>query len=261
MADVNTNVSTDSSSVKQDSNKDPFRIRLDDHDDFNPIAEEKFITSNVFCKSISDIFHQVYADYEGCTFDVNPNQRIFTISLYFNHRDTTGSDLYPACSKEYSDAKAKNDTVRQLRNRDYRLNNGEAYHLTEEGKSGIAEFLCPFDFLFQKNGEVRWNKCVADIADPQAQYVYGAPRSQLTKVGYIDPVKMANLIYGDVEKDTGKHFVYNVRVAGSLPPVVNMGPNAVPSDYMIAIEKISAENTEKLAKECGFSFSSGLNII
>ena len=238
------------------------KIVIDEHEKFDAIVDEKYLTSKDFCEAVSQIFHTVFADFEGCSLDPIPNSNQVAIGLYFNHRDYSGSDMPVACSRYVDNNNTKNATLRSIRARNNMLTHGDRFYLTKDGQSAISDLLINGSFLYKNDGTVRWDKCVAEITDPSTQFGYGVNKIQLTKVSYVDPIKLAALIYGDTEVDpkdgTETHWVYNIRVLKSLPNIVGVGQS---NNFMLAVERISTEETEKLANAYGFTFSSGLNII
>jgi len=224
--------------------------------DFDAIVDEKFISSKEFCSNVSAVFKEIFADYEGCTFNVIPNSNQPNIELYFNHRDFSTSNLPLALTKDIQVDHTRNHVLAQLRERQARLNNGDKYFLTDFAQGLLKDVLIGGSYIFKKDQSVKWDKVVVEVADPQARFMPNA--ESYTKVGFVDPTLIASLLYGD--KVNGSNYEYNVRVMRSLPNF-NMGGNTTADNFILAVERISEEETKRLASMYGFSFSSGLNII
>lgn len=255
MADMNvetSTVATEGTTTVENKELDLMDM-IDGHLDFNPIVDEKFISANEFCSQTSSIFKSIFGDYEGCTFGVVQNSDLVAMQLYFNHKGNPSHDKYTALTREIAVDNTKNKVLHDLRARQARLNAGDKWYLTEEAQQMIKKALIPGQFLFKKDNSVQWNKCVFEVSDPNNRYPYGGG-DIYTKVDFIDPTYIAALLYGDDDKK----FVYTVRIARSVPTSGIVGVN---SDFVLAIGKISDEETKKLARQYGLNFNNGLNII
>lgn len=238
--------------------KETFEIVVEEHEKFAHIMDSKFLSSTELCGIISGLFKEIYADYEGCKFEIPQGTNIPTISLFFNHRNTNLSSLPTACSKDVVDEKTKNATLRSTRVFQHRMNNGDRFFLTDEGKEGLAPFVMETRNFYQKDGSVNWGKIVGDVADPNAVAMGGVPM-QYTKVSYLDPAKIMELIFGKKDAD-GTSWVYGVRVIRSIPTFSVMG--AVASEnFMLAVERVCEEEVIRLSNQLGLAVTSGLNII
>ena len=250
-----------SNDVRNTSNpetKGAFVISVDEHEKFDHISDSKFVSSTDFCGLVSQLFN-IYADFEGCSYEVVPGTNSHMIALYFNHKlagtDTVLEDGRGIAITKDAGVSARNNTLRSTRNFLNRYNNGDRFFLTEDAKSGLAPFL--FDqnrSLYKANGEVNWDKVVQEVADGN----YGMPQ-QYTKVSFIDPAKVAEMIYGKVDED-GTKWVYGVRVLRSVP-TISIGGSNVTTNFMLAIERVCENEVFKLAQSLGVGVNSGLNII
>ena len=252
-------MSTTNENVTKNENKNEqvkFEINVKEHPEFEYICKRSLMTSVELCSLISDLFKEVYADFEGTTFEMIPNTNNFMVCLHFNHKNTDGSPLATACTKEIDDGKTKNETLRRIRIYDARIKEGEKYYLTEEGKQGIAKFLQDNRALYKdKNNSPRWDKIVGEVADPASVNMYGAVSMQYTKVSYIDPTKVIEEIYGSTDKD-GNRLCYNISIIGSVPTMNN---NKI---FRLGIDVISEKNLVEYANRNGLgNMYSNLNII
>ena len=231
-----------------------YKIEAEAHSRFNAIAGSIFQSSTEFCENVSNIFHSVFADYEGCVLETYGNSLF--LALYFNHRSPDGSEGIPfACTKEKDGKVTSNDTMMRLRRYNNAIINGDKYWLTEEGKSCLSQFMA-FTEANMKNGQINWGKCVSDIADPQS--AYNGLRTQMTKVSFVDPAKLAEFMYGENDEEGGR-LVYNIRIIGSTPAQNYV--NAQRGDRMIEVQRISEVEVNKLARMYGVVVSNGLNIV
>ena len=247
-------------STASETEKKIFKISdlIQEHETFEHISDSKFLTSTKLCELVSAMFSNIYADYEGCNMDFIPGTNQPSITLFFNHKNTEGSALPCACSKEDSTAKASNSTLRSTRSYNSRLVNGDRYYLTEEGQA-LEEFL--FDsqqFYTTKDGQrtANWGKLVSEVADGNFQYQNIA--QQYTQVKCLDPAKIVEAIFGRFAGNS--EWVYGVRVLRSIPSFT-MITGMTTAGYVIAIERVSKSEVDALAKQFGLNTSAGLNII
>ena len=139
---------------------------------------------------------------------------------------------------------------------------GDRYFVTAEGQATLAPLLLNNNTTF-KNGAPQWGKICSEVADPASQNMFYNARQQYTVISFIDPVKIIELVYGtEATDETGNilRWVYNIRLVNSIPTLGNRNANS-PANWMLAIDRISEEETEKLARRYGLSMTNGLNII
>ena len=250
MSDVKTNVTgNEQEEVKA------FKINIEEYEKFDSLVETSFITSTEFCKTVSELFRAVFPDCIGSSLDVVPGSNVHTISLFFDHLDH--GDQIVAVTKDTDDQKTKNVVLRSTRSYYTRLREGDKYHLTDEGKSALVDFLMDPQMarsIYSANYEVKWDKIVSDVADPQAGMMNGR---QLTKVSFIDVDKLAAAIYGETNAN-GDKVVYRVRNLGSLPVYVG-GYSS--SGYSLAVDRVVESNVQKMCNAYNIGVNNGLNII
>lgn len=230
---------------------------VQEHETFSHISDSKFMTSIELCELISGMFKAIYADFEGCNMDFVPGTNQPSITLYFNHK-IEDSALPFATTKEDTEAKAANSTLRSTRSYNSRLINGDRYYLTEEGQA-LEEFL--FDnqqFYFTKDGKrtANWTKLVSEVADGNFQYQ--GVSQQFTQVKCLDPAKIVEAIFGRFDENS--EWVYGVRVLRSIP-AFTMVTGMTTAGYVVAIERVSKSEVDNLAKKFGLNTNTGLNII
>ena len=231
---------------QQNGNEERKKLTINvEAEPFIGIASTKYITSNDLCKEASEIFRSVFADCEGCTFDVVGN--VPTLAVVFNH-GSYDKDARVACTREATvDSSA--GIVARMRTRDHLLANGDRFFLTEDGKDAFRELLT---FQAYNNGKPNWGKVVVEFSENQQQRFYGMNAPQYTKVGFIDLAKIAALIWG-TEKD-GDSMDYEVHIVRALNSGV---PGMPPSNFMLAVTQVSSKELQNTYEKLGFgSFSS-----
>lgn len=238
-------------------------IVVEEHEEFDPIVGVKYLSAKELCEAVSVIFKSIFGDYEGCTLGGVPGTNQIEIKLYFNH--TNGRDDLPmCCSKEIDEDGTKNSLLIKTRRYNSRMTQGDRYFVTEEGKATIAPLLINNKSLLQNNGSINWGKICSEVADTSAQYAFEQMRQQYTAISYIDPVKLIEIIYGDktVDQSGAEHkWVYNLRVINSIPTLALQNNNNSPMNWMLGIDRISEEETEKLARRYGLTMSNGLDMV
>lgn len=245
-------------SKEQETAKDDvFKIGVAEHEQFDNIMDAKYLSATEFCKMISTVFRTAYADYDGCTTEID-QQGNLTVALYFTHAEPKldpGDDRKIAVTRNLPDDNpVKNETVSLVRRRDNLLKYGDRYYLTDDGKSGLADFVV--NRQIRPDGSINWNNLVADV---KINSNVGMGDVVDTKVSMLDPVKLATLIYGQTDEN-GDYWEYGVRVMRSLPQMVSAGPMYKP-DYMLAIERVSEKEVQRICNMVGISTMNGINII
>lgn len=230
------------SSNQQENTRTPFKIELEEHLPFNYIATTKYIPSNELAKAASDLFHGVFADYEGCMFEVPVNQPNMApyFSLVFNHGDYDEGAI-TACELANGARSGKSDVLSRVRYRDAQLQNGDRYYLTEDGKDVVKSLLMPQLF---NNNNPNWQRIVSEYSEGR-QGFYGYNTPQYTKASYIDPNRLCALLYGD--KDGEDMVEYHVSIFGPM----NTYQGQQTANYMLAITKVSVSEINDAYNKLG----------
>lgn len=236
-------------------------INVEQHLKFNSISDVMYTNNTEYCGAASNLFRGVYSDCVGSRLVLIPQTNQLQLQLFFDHREVAPEDgKFRAISRD-GKVTAANPTLAAIRRRDHLLNEGDRYYLTPDGKSGLTKFLFDGPTVFEKNGDVKWNRVVAEVSDSSNQYMSQQLPQQLTQVSFIDPVKVAAALYGSTDDD-GEQWVYNVTVKRSIAAVNSYPYYAANNNNLIlAIERISVEQTKKLAAQYGLVFNNGLGII
>ena len=265
MADTNTTTTVDENTKTEEAvnteEQQPNVLTLEEPVPFESIADEVFKTSRDFCGIVSEVFKHVFADYEGCTIEGLKNSPDICIVMYFNHKDHIGDTRPCAVSKDNDPQNTQNETLRSLRRYSNLVNNGDRYFVTDATKELLKPFMMNIPSIIKNNGDIIWKNIVSEIADPQSQF--SGIRTQYTKLSHISINRIAEFIFGnevDPETDNLK-WEYNVRIASSMYRPNGYFGNTNPN-YLLAIERISRNEVDKLSQLMGFAnFAQGLNII
>ena len=249
--------------ITREESTSSIRIDVEQNEPFTAAMDTMLLKSTGLCDIANSLF-SLYADYEGSTFGVVQGTNMPMLELYFNHRNCS-DDAVTACSKDVDDRSTRNNTLRSIRTHDRRLYEGDRFYLTPDGKSGLEEFMISqysLRSIYYRGKDnlmhVDWRKVTAEVADPNSRYYgQGASNQQFTKLSFIDPVAVVSKYFGATD-EAGK-LEYNVRLVRSLPGINNMTPNQI-GGCVIAIERYSEANINKLAKELNLAIGSGLNI-
>lgn len=232
-------------SDQKTNKRDKFKIEADPIA-FDAIAESKYVTSQELCRLTSELFREVFADFEGCIFETG-NGGEPTMSLIFNHQKYSEDDIV-AC--ERSGNKASGSSVLdRTRNRDRQLQDGDRYYLTEDGKDVVMTLLTGRMF---NNGNPNWRNIVSDWTDRTVVNLYSNQQlPQYTKVSFIDLRNLCRLIFGS--KVDGDNVDYSVTIASALTPAgyqtMGMPMNC---NYMLNITRASAKEVAAVYEKLGF---------
>lgn len=230
-----------------------FEIELDENMQFPSIADTAYMTSAELCKVTSELFRSVFADYEGCQFDVQGPEA--TISLLFNHGDYSNSDIPVACELA-SSSKSGAVVIDRIRRMDSLRQNGDRYYLTEDGMDAISELLTE---RLYNNGKPNWKNIVSEYQDKSNSYggYYGYQQAPVyTKVSGISIKRLCGLLFG-IKDEAGQKFDYDIKIASALNPGFGNPSNAI---YIMHISKVSVEELNNLLAKVGLT-NNASNII
>ncbi len=234
---------------KKNDEKKTFKVQIDEHYDFDAIASSKYITSQELCKMVSDLLKCVFADFEGCKFEVNQGMEP-TIALYFNHNDHTGSDLPCACEKNGA-AKVGNTIIDRGRARDMFNRNGDKYYLTDEGKEFVKGLLARRYF---NNGNPDFGRIVGEEQERGAINNSFIPQYTIyTKVAFISISRICSLLFGNGEEENDR-VEYEVNVSSPLPSGYGV------SNFVLNVTRISSKELSNFCNKIGIS-QQQLNIV
>ena len=109
--------------------------------------------------------------------------------------------------------------------------------------------------------EIKWNKVCADVADPSGIRMYTSPVLPFTKISFVDPNLLAELVYGSYTPD-GVKLEYVITPCANFPVSGWQFNGAVYSkDRFIKIDQLNKDQVEGLASKVGIYANSGLNIV
>lgn len=223
---------------------------------FPAISDTAYMNSVEFCELASNLFKSIFVDYEGCRLVPVANSNQLQMQLFFNHKEQAVPDgMFKACTKD-GKREATNQILADIRHRDRMLASGDRYYLTEDGKAGLRKFFFDGSTVFEKDGKIK-DRVLAEVTDSASQLMAQPIPQQFTQVSFIDPVKIATMLFGQQDED-GQTWIYNVIVKRSMPVV---GYNAANTNFVLGIERISVEQTKKLAAAYGLVFTNGLGIV
>lgn len=231
-----------------ESKREPFKVEIDEHYTFDSIASSKFITSNDLCKMVTDLLKNVFADFEGCSFETAQGMEP-TIALYFNHADHSGSELPVACERLGS-KNVGNTIIDKGRARDSFIKNGDRFYLTEDGQDFVKQLITR---RMYNNGNLDYRRIVCEIQDRGAMNTSFIPQvNQLTKVSFLSIDRLCSLLFG-TDEENGDRVEYTVSVA--TPFNSGYGVN-----YILNITRISAKELSTFCNKIGVNMQS-INII
>ena len=240
MAETNTS---------SEAKREPFVVEIDEHYPFDSIAASKFITSNELCKMVSDLLRGVFADYEGCIFEVNQGMEP-TISLIFNHGDYTGSDL-PVCCERSGAKQVGNTVIDRGRSRDLFNRNGDRYYLTEDGQDFVKQLIIR---RLYNNGNLDYKRIVSEIVDRgPVNTTFVQQLNQYTKVAFISIDRLCSLLFG-TDEENGDRVEYTVGISAPI----NAGYGV--SNYVLNITRISAKELSSFCNKIGVNMQT-INIV
>lgn len=247
-------------------------LEMEEPLDFNSITESIVIKSTEFCQKVSNVFRNIFADFEGSKLDPDPTTNLPTITLVFNHLEKPDCDLPYACTKDV-DTKTQNDTVRRLRNYTNRLYYGDTYHMTDDGKDMLEQFIMNIPRIRDKNGSIKWNDVIMNVADGAAQM----KNQQYTCVNFLDINLVSKFLFGpesvylidpnadpnDPRNRVVTHWIYTSKVMRSIPGAMSpIQGQVMHRDFVLEIKRVREEEVTELGHKLGFGMNAnGLDIV
>lgn len=240
------------------SAKDKFEIKLNQTIDFDAVEKQQLITSRDFCsRYVNPLFKPVYADYLGSTFDVD-QRGDQVISLYFDRRDH-GDDVTATTRVPVSNDGMINESVNHVRRYTNRALNGDKFYMTTQGQEGIEKFF--YGNIAHKRTrdgiKVDWEKVKTTTAQNGGN-PYTQPGQQMTKISFINPVKIVETIFGTGSADD--QVDYTIVVARSIMNNGFIQNGAMSSNYLLRIIALNRNAVDKMASDFGV-IGGGLDII
>lgn len=224
--------------------REKFRIKIDQHAPFDGVADLAYVTTNEFLAMTSDVFRDVFADYEGCILETGQNGEP-VVSLLFNHGKYGEKDA--VCVERAGGKATGSSIIDRTRNRDRQLTEGDRYIITEDGKDAIMPLLTAKCY---NNGNPNWKVIVGEFQDRNV-YNYYQPTQlpQYTKIYGISLNRLCGLLFG--EKDGDEFVEYSVNIATSIMPKMTANMSMNPS-YLLAVTKVSQKEIKKIYEKLGF---------
>lgn len=241
--------------MSEETKRDKFVVELEDPFEFGAIASTKFITSNDLCAKVSELFHEVFADYEGCIFEMTGNEP--TISLFFNHGEYP--DAAHVATEKIGSKSVGSTIIDRSRSRDRLLKEGDRFAITEDGKDVIKDLLILKVF---NNGNPDFSRIASEWADraPVNSYLVQAP-TQYTKVSFISVPRICGLLFGSKDKD-GNEVEYSANVVSAINPTGYAYTNTFTTpNYILNITQASSKEVIDFYNKIGIGVSAGMNII
>lgn len=238
-----------------ETKREPFKVQIDEHFDFSPIASSRYITSNKFCALVSELMRNIFVDFEGSSFAVTPGMEP-TIDLIFNHGDYEhdGKNVFAV---ERANAKSVGSTVIDRgRTRDAYTRDGDRYYLTDDGKDFVKDLLIR---KMYNNGNPDYRKIVSEFIErgPVNSY-FVQSKPQYTKVSFISLNRLCALLFGSKDA-AGEPVEYTVNVASPLPGYQINGSSTA-QNYVLNIQQIDSKELAEFCNSIGLG-TSNLNIV
>ena len=256
----------------RENKQDLFSITNESPADFRCVGKVDYTRSLQLCKDVSDVFKGIYEDFYGTTFETTQSGESY-ICLWFSHTVSNDDDKVVAFSQyDDYDNSSNNEMLNRVRNLNRRARSGNKYKITKFGREGLNKFIK--DRVMEGNmvtnlknnkGNVIWDRCAIDIAEPQQYYNNNQAQKVFTKVSYVDIAEIYRFIYGNevvlgVDTLTGKDIVskvdYKIDIINSIST-----PNGYNKDFLLKIEQINQDELDRILKDIGVGNYSPFGIV
>ncbi len=231
--------------------REPFTIELEEPLDFEYDAKVSFLTSDKLGLAVNQLCRSVFADYEGCKIEISQKNEL-TLSLLFRHevnRDESKCYGVELCSAK----KTNNSTIDRVRGRDWAVQNGDRYTLTDDAKEAITPWLK--GNLRANNGKINWGAIISEYSENVNMYSYKT--EQFTKVSGLDLNVICSLLFG--KKDSkGDNVVYDVQYKGVANAVPGINFAGTSQKLILWVNQINFDKLQKTYIDLGLGSPSSI---
>lgn len=247
--------------MAEETKRETFRIYIESHPEFPAQYGGFFLTSSSLCKTFSDVFREVYSDWEGCKLEFD--RGIPVITSFFNQRQEDINGLVPATSIFNGKKVSGNNVIDRRRNMDEQQRNGDRFFLTQEGKDGLSKFIVNHR-ISRKSGEPDWGSIVLQASPGQP--VQGSPmgffnRVQYTMVRYMDPNKILSEIYGSTN-EKGEPVEYAITVVNNRSSIPGYANRGIDAGWLLRVDQLNSKQLAEVAqRDLGYMMVDDLGII
>lgn len=225
--------------------REKFKIIVDDLEVEPGVAQTNYVLSSEIQKKISELFKSVFADYEGCIFEVSNGEP--TISLLFNRKKYDENERL-GCYR--IGANSGSSIIDRRRNQDRQMQEGDRYYLTDDAKDVVSDLLIP---RLYNNGNINWKLIVSDYQERNQNNYYMMPNQipVYTKVSglSLNRILNANLLEGFASKDKDGNKVEHGATLAAPLNYMNYQQGSV---YVLTITTITVNNLNKIYEKLGF---------
>lgn len=254
---ANNNVVANTNSKTEEQKKEPCRIELTQHEQFDNSVKTKFITSIELSQKISAMFGEVFSDYVGCKIKVNdgkdmrlnryvgPQGNVY-VELYFKDLPETGKGIKSIHPRNSSGDDKKNDLGRRLINT-ISAGSACAYSVNDDTYQALEEFVRPYGF--QNHGNVppiMWSELTQEVQEVMNSYSMNK-REVLVSISGLSLYNIIVKMFGtEVE---GTKCEYQISVVSRILSKFNGGDEM----YVFSISQLSNGTVRKLEEDLGIS--------
>lgn len=225
--------------------REKFKIIVDDLEVEPGVAQTNYVLSSEIQQKISELFKSVFADYEGCIFEVSNGEP--TISLLFNRKKY---DEDERVGSYRIGEKSGSSVIDRRRNQDRQMQEGDRYYLTDDAKDVVSDLLIP---RLYNNGNINWKLIVSDYQERNQNNYYMMPNQipVYTKVSglSLNRILNANLLEGFASKDKDGNKVEHGATLAAPLNYMNYQQGSV---YVLTITTITVNNLNKIYEKLGF---------
>lgn len=225
--------------------REKFKIIVDDLEVEPGVAQTNYVLSSEIQQKISELFKSVFADYEGCIFEVSNGEP--TISLLFNRKKY---DEDERVGSYRIGANSGSSVIDRRRNQDRQMQEGDRYYLTDDAKDVVSDLLIP---RLYNNGNINWKLIVSDYQERNQNNYYMMPNQipVYTKVSglSLNRILNANLLEGFASKDKDGNKVEHGATLAAPLNYMNYQQGSV---YVLTITTITVNNLNKIYEKLGF---------
>lgn len=246
--------------TQETQEKQKLKLTIPNRPRFDSMIATAYTSSIEFCNDfINPIFRSTFVDYYGSKIEVGIN-RMLIATLAFCEQNTAAEDgRVHAIERTITKETMQDvDTRIQLVNKSIGARQYQnQYKLTQDGKD-ILEDIIPYGAK-KNDGSINWNAISGEGAITNT-FNFVQQQQPIIQV-QIDLNRLAKLIYGGTEEETGGSFQYMVTLGSPINPVAGMGGQMIVKNWQLFILRLSSKTVEDIARSYGVTGQNNMGYI
>lgn len=230
------------------------------------LTESLYMDSVEMSELISDVMHQLFADFFGAKIVINPQYREPICTLYFAE-DGNNNTGYHAIDRIISKNSDAEDRIKFVNRMSTTGHHQSLFKLTEDGKDLLGDII-PNYARNANNHKINWEKITQEESYIDSS-IYGINNSIPLLAVVVDLNKLVRIMYGAsqqiIDPDTGAvtdtvNYQYKVNVGNPINPANTGNGNTIANRWQLFIVRLNMNIANGIAAKYGLNAGNNLGI-